>query len=317
VITARLYRGEEVKDVDPESISGVVKDPGQLLWVDVADPTEKELDCLQEQFSLHHLAMEDVRERFQRPKFEKYPTHGFVVVHTSVGQEVDFFVNKNWLISVREGDNTSPAWSVDSSRAQFDRVHAEEPTSGFLLYVLLDQIVDGYFDELDTREDGLEALEERVFADPPPRERNVQQELLNARRDLLMFRRSVSPMREVFNALLRKELEWMDDETLTHFQDVYDHVLRATDTLDSLREILGNVVDAHLAMVSNNMNRVMKKMTSWGAILLCSALVASIYGMNFIHMPELKWKYGYVYALGLMATIASAGYWYFKKKDWL
>ncbi|MDQ6910318.1 MAG: magnesium transporter CorA family protein, partial [Actinomycetota bacterium] len=145
----------------------------------------------------------------------------------------------------------------------------------------------------------------------------VQQELFGVRRDLLKFRRSVAPLREVFNSLLRKELEWMDEETLTHLQDVYDHVLRVTDSLDAQREILGNIVDAHLAMVSNGMNKVMKKMTSWGAILLGSALVSSIYGMNFLHMPELKWKYGYVYALSLMGLIALTGYWYFKRKDWL
>jgi magnesium transporter len=317
VISARLYSGSTVKDVDAGDISGLINKPGNLVWVDVADPTDAELDCVQEQFSLHHLAMEDVRHRFQRPKFEKYPTHGFVVVHTSSGQEVDFFLNDTWLISVREGDEARPAWAVDSSRTQFDRIHSDEPTSGFLLYVLLDQIIDDYFDALDQREDALEDLEERVFADPPPRERNVQQELFRVRRELVMFRRSVVPLREVFNSLLRKELEWMDDETLMHLQDVYDHVLRVTDSLDAQREILGNVVDAHLAMVSNNMNKVMKKMTSWGAILLCSALVASIYGMNFIHMPELKWKYGYVYALTLMALIALGGYWYFRKKDWL
>src|SRR5438874_8573043 len=116
---------------------------------------------------------------------------------------------------------------------------------------------------------------------------------------------------------MRGTIDWVDDTTRVHLQDVYDHVLRAIDFLDSGRELMGNAVDAHLAIISNRMNSVMKKMTSWGAIILGSTLVAGIYGMNFKHMPELHWRYGYLWALGLMLTITIVGYKYFKSKDWL
>ena len=133
-----------------------------------------------------------------------------------------------------------------------------------------------------------------------------------------MFRRAVVPLREVRqHRSCGAEVEWIDDDTVVHLQDVYDHVLRAIDLLDGQRELMGNAVDAHLAIISNRMNQVMKKMTSWGAILLGSTLVAGIYGMNFQHMPELDWHYGYPLALGLMVAITVGGYWYFKAKDWL
>jgi magnesium transporter len=125
------------------------------------------------------------------------------------------------------------------------------------------------------------------------------------------------PLRDVVQVLLRREADWVDDVTATHLQDVYDHVLRAADVVDSQRELMGNAVDAHLAIISNRVNEVMKRMTSWGAILLGSTLVAGIYGMNFEHMPELGWTLGYPFALGLMALITVVGYRYFKGKDWL
>src|SRR5207248_9436532 len=175
----------------------------------------------------------------------------------------------------------------------------------------------GYFEATDKAEDELEELEDKIFAEQLAEERAVQQQLFDIRRRLLRFRRAVVPLREVLASLLRGEVKWIDEHTTTYLQDVYDHVLRAVDQLDSQRELMGNAVDAHLAITSNRMNSVMKRMTSWGAILLGSTLIAGIYGMNFIHMPELRWRYGYLYALGLMLTITIVGYRYFKSKDWL
>ncbi|HUQ63850.1 MAG TPA: magnesium/cobalt transporter CorA [Acidimicrobiales bacterium] len=318
MITARLYRGAEISDVDSNDISGSVPNsPDQVLWVDVADPTEEELQCLQEQFALHPLAIEDVVKRHQRPKLDGYGDHSFLVAHDTSGEEIDFFAAPNWLITVRESDDRGPAWSIDSGRSRFDQARPEQHTSGFLLYVLLDKIVDEYLETIDRWEDELEVLEEDVFTEGIRDERKMHQELFAQQRKMLGLRRSVSPLRDVLTRLHENRLEWIDDEAKTHLQDVYDHVQRAYDSLDSQREILSNIVSAHFAMVSNNMNRVMKKMTSWGAILLGSALVAGVYGMNFKHMPELDWQYGYVYALGLMVVIALLGYGYFKRKGWL
>jgi magnesium transporter len=317
VISARLYVAGAQRDIDPDQISREVACDDGLLWVDVVDPTEDDLSCLQEEFRLHPLATEDVRHRFQRPKLEQYPTHTFLVAYTSRLQEVDFFVGDDWVITVREADASGGYWDCGPARARFERTRPERPGPGFLIYVLLDHLVDGYFDATDAAEDILEGLEDRIFGEQLPDERVVQQELFDVRRNLLIFRRAVVPLREVLNLMLRREVTWVDDHTAVQLQDVYDHVLRAIDLIDGQRELMGNAVDAHLAIISNRMNSVMKRMTSWGAILLGATLVAGIYGMNFEHMPELGWRFGYTWALGIMGAITLVGYWYFRRKEWL
>jgi magnesium transporter len=316
MIHVRWYQTGAVKELDPSQISDVVDEQQCVLWVDVCDPTEDDLACLQEEFSLHPLAIEDVRHRHQRPKLEQYPSHAFIVAYTAAIHEVDFFLGRTWLISVRQ-TTEDPAWSIEGARSRFERTCPDPPTSSFLLYVLLDEVVDGYFEATERSEDELEQLEDRIFAEDLPDERTIQQELFDVRRNLLLFRRAVVPLREVVQSLLRGQVSWVDDITKTHLQDVYDHVLRAVDQLDSQRELMGNAVDAHLAIIGNRMNGVMKKMTSWGAILLGSTLVAGIYGMNFDRMPELHWRFGYLWAIGLMVGITLLLYGYFSRKDWL
>jgi magnesium transporter len=316
MIAVHHYENGQVKEVDATDISKLVEGH-DLLWVDVAKPSEDDLTRLQEEFGLHPLAMEDVREHHQRPKLENYPSHAFIVVYSSNLQEVNIFVGPTWVITVRESDTEDKAWSLESARLRFDRTHPEQCDVGYLVYVLLDEIVDGYFDQTDRAEERLEELETLIFSDEHQNETEIQQRLFDVRRRLVRFRRAIVPLREVVGALLRKEVDWIEDHDVVLLQDVYDHVLRAIDLLDSGRELMGNAVDAHLAIISNRMNSVMKKMTSWGAILLGSTLVAGIYGMNFKHMPELRWELGYAWAVGLMVAITVVGRWYFKKKDWL
>ena len=316
MIAVRTYQDGQAREVEATAISELVNDP-HLLWVDVSEPSEDDLKRLQEEFGLHPLAMEDVRTHHQRPKLENYPSHAFLVAYSCELQEVDLFIGPTWVISVRESTAVGKTWSLDAARDRFERTHPGDPDVGFLVYVLLDELVDGYFDATDRAEDALEQLEDRIFGERLQAERVVQQELFDIRRQLLVFRRAVVPLREVVAGLLRKEVEWVDDHDVVLLQDVYDHVLRAIDLLDGQRELMGNAVDAHLAIISNRMNSVMKKMTSWGAILLGSTLVAGIYGMNFRHMPELSWELGYTWALGLMVLITVGGYWFFKRRDWL
>ena len=317
MIEVHSYHNGDVKELDASEISDVLEDPERMLWVDVCGPTDEDLTCLQDEFSLHPLAIEDVRHRHQRPKLELYDDHVFIVAYTSKLQEVDFFWGPNWLVSVRDDGDPDLIWSPESARTRFDRTRPERPSSSFLLYVLLDEVVDGYFTATDASEDVLEDLEERIFGERLDDEQKMQEELFDVRRQLLMFRRAVAPLREVVAAILRKDVKWVDETTLTHMQDVYDHVLRATDQVDTQRELVNNAVDAHLAIISNRMNAVMKKTSSWGAILVAATLVAGVYGMNFEHMPELTWQMGYAWALGLMLAVTSMLWWYFRRKDWL
>ena len=317
MIAVRSYNEGDVREVEnPDDISDLVGREGRLLWVDLVDPTPDDFKCIADEFELHPLAMEDATKHGQRPKLERYPTHAFVVAYSKEHAEVDLFVGEHWLVSVRERNEDGEAWDIDGVRRRFERTKPEFATVGFLLYTILDELVDGYFAATDAIEDKLEHLEDDIFL-ASPAEHEMQRELFDVRRELLVFRRRVAPLREVVAALLRHEVPWIDDAALVQMQDVYDHVLRAMDQIDSQRELMGNAVDAHLAIMSNRMNEVMKKMTSWGAILLGATLVAGIYGMNFEHMPELGWRLGYPFALGIMAVITVLGYSYFKRRDWL
>jgi magnesium transporter len=287
-------------------------------WIDAVDLTDAELRDLTHEFGLDAMAVEDITEAGQRPKLEIYPNHAFVVAYAANLAEVDVFVGDDWVLTVRERNKANEVWEPDVARARCERFVAGERTVGIVLHAILDEIVDGYFTSLDGAEDNIEALEDDVF-DPPKgvSETDIQQRLFAIRRDLVAFRRKVVPLRDVLAALLRGEIASVDAQALVLMQDVYDHLLRAVDTIDSHRELMGNAVDAHLAIISNRMNEVMKLMTSWGAILLVSTLIAGIYGMNFQHMPELGWEYGYPFALGLMALMTVLGYWYFRRRDWL
>ena len=317
-IAVRCYNEGAVREeIDPRDISELVHQNNRLIWVDMVDPTAEDLACIQDEFDLHPLAIEDAVKHNQRPKLEQYPTHAFIVAYSKEQAEVDLFVGPDWLVSVRERNQDDAAWDIDPVRARFERTKSDCTTVGFLLYTVLDELVDGYFTSTDEGEDRLEELEEAIFSNEVGAEHEIQEELFAVRRRLLTFRRKVVPLRDVLAALLRREVAWIDDAARVHLQDVYDHVLRVVDAIDSHRELLGNAVDAHLAIMSNQMNEVMKKMTSWGAILLGSTLIAGIYGMNFDHMPELGWRLGYPFALGLMVVLTLVGYQFFKKRDWL
>ncbi len=323
MIRATVFeQGGDLTAIEPDGISELVGNEKCLLWVDVLDPSEAELTKIQEEFSLDPLAMEGVRHPGQRPKVERYESHAYLVAYASNGDprqlsELDMLISHGWLVTVRHSFKGDECISVDSVIDQFDRTRAEHNTVGFLVYTLLDHTVDTYFDALDKTEDELEQIETRIFTAESREEQALQERLLSLRRELLLFRRRVVPLRDVMQVILRQEVEPIQEDVQRYFQDVLDHILRVVDTLETQRELLGNAVDAHLAVVNNNMNQIMKKMTSWGAILFGAALISGIYGMNFHNMPELHWHYGYYMALGLMLALTVGLYIWFRRKNWL
>jgi magnesium transporter len=329
MIRAWLYRPhvDPHEDVPTEDLAALVDPKNALLWIDCVDPTESELDSVTKQLQISHLAAEDLHHGGQRTKLEHYRDHFHVAVHDCTlvedvltTREIDIVFGDGWLLSVRQpSDNPSDpaAFALEQVIRRFEMERSEEDAwdEGFLLWSFLDVIVDRYFDVADRFDDRLDDVEEIVFsADTGD---NIPREVFDLRRGMVHFRRSVAPLREVLAQILRKEAECLGDEAIVHMQDVYDHVLRVTDWIETQRDLLTGLLEADLAVVSNRMNQVMKRMTSWGAILLGSTLIAGIYGMNFRNIPELNWSFGYPLALGTMLALTIFLYTWFKRRNWL
>lgn len=327
MLSTSVFRPDRTDDVgEPGDISVPAADTDQLLWLDLVDATDADLERVERGFELHALSLDDVRRPHQRPKLELYPAHAFIVAYVPDTDpadlpEVDIFVGPNWVVTVRKRNEAGRCLDIDPIRERFERTRNRDCHVGLLLYTILDEVVDGYFDLADAVDEAIEMLEDDIFAEmssnAPDDERPVQRRILDLRKDLLQFRRRVIPLREVLMAILRGEIPWIDERAMVYFQNSLDLQLRVADQIDAGRELLGNAVDAHLATMSNRVNDIMKKMTSWGAILLGATLISGIYGMNFKNMPELNSRYGYPLALGTMLVMTIGLFIYFRRKKWL
>jgi magnesium transporter len=321
MITCRLYREGVLKEeaFDPTRVSDLISESGARVWLDLTDPSEEELTLIGEEFGLHPLAIEDTLHRNQRPKVEFYEGYFFLVLHALsldekddlVDGELHVFAGHRFLLTIRY----SPLFDLTEVRKRWDR--QPELTGhggGFLLYALLDEVVDDYFTVVERFEDLSEEVEDRVFAEQPDPE--VQQAIFHLKRRAVEFRRLVIPLREVLD-LVQEQPGFVTDQLRPYYRDVADHVIRTMEFIDNVRELLTSALEAQLSQVSNRLNVIMKQLTSWAGIILVPTLIAGIYGMNFDHMPELHWKYGYAYALGLMFVSMFVLYRVFKKRDWL
>jgi magnesium transporter len=304
---------------DPDAISDLHQNESNIIWVDVADPTSEDFDELAREFGFHPLSIEDCRSEHQRPKVEEYHGYYFIVLYeaelTEDGQlklrELNIFLGKNYLVTVHSQPIRAIAATENLWRNWTDLA---ERGTGLLMYLLIDPIVDEYMPLLDNLSDKIDDLEDYIFTDSNP---EALEEIFRIKKQLLFLRKSITPLRDVFNTLLRREQPIFSRETTVYFQDVFDHLIRVTDTIDTLRDMLGSIMDAYLSIASNRMNAVMKQLTSISAILMSVTLIAGIYGMNFEIMPELKWHYGYVWALGSMLVVGLGVYLYFRKIKWL
>ncbi|MGH2712162.1 MAG: magnesium/cobalt transporter CorA [Actinomycetota bacterium] len=318
--TCLLYRNGEIaeQDFDPARISDFLGEDHALVWLDLEDPTEQDLQMLQEEFSLHPLAIEDARHKDQRSKVEVYEGYFFLVMHAVSlhdgelqDQEIHAFVGSGYLVTLRY----SPAFELTGVRRRWEQEkELAREGGGYLLHALVDEVVDGYFSVLDGFELQAEDVEDQVFADEVAED--VQERVFRIRKGLTTFRRLVMPLREVLD-LLEENRSVVTRELQAYYRDVADHVIRALESIDNLREVLSSMLDAYLSKVSTQLNIVMKQVTSWAAIILAPTLVAGIYGMNFRHMPELNWLFGYPFALGLMFLSSFMLYRIFRKRDWL
>ncbi len=326
MIEAKRFRHgvSESEPVDPDDLDRARGGKGTLLIIDAVDFTEEELDHLAEELRIHPLALDDLRSANQRTKLERYGDQWHVAVHAAEAQgdqlivkEVDVVFGEDWFLAVRQPVDGGEPMAMKEVQRRFERIRLEctNDDLGCALWSLLDVIVDGYFTITDLVDDRLDDIEEIVFG--THRHDEIPKEVFTLRRSLVQFRRAAAPLREVMSSFLRREVEWIGPESIVLMQDVYDHALRIADLIESQRDLLTGLLEAHLAVVSNRMNDVMKKTSSWGAILLVSTLIAGIYGMNFRYLPELRWHYGYFGALGVMAISTVALWIQFKKRGWL
>ncbi len=306
-------------DYPVERISDALDAGESLLWVDVVDPTPDELRLIADEFQFHPLAMEDAVRLNQRPKVDFYKSFMFIVFYVFEmederlqARQLSIFAGKNFLVTVH--DAAMPAVSETAERWRNVATRSSANGVDWLLHTLLDAVVDGYFPVVDLVSDRIDDLESQIFNHY---QRGVQQEIFTIRRDLLAVRRVLSPERDVMNVLLRPGSPVLGDETSAYFQDVYDHILRIIDAIDIDRDLLSSALDAYLSVTSNRLNQTMKTLTASSIILMTMTLVAGVYGMNFVHMPELTWEFGYAWALALMAAIAVVFIVIFRRIDWI
>jgi magnesium transporter len=324
MIHVRRYRGGRLEDDDLDVTRALelLGSDDARLWVDVEAPTEDELRLVADRFGVHALTLEDMQNRDQRPKVEGYGSYYFVVVrplHLD-GQELrademHFLVGADLLVTLRY----APAFDLTNVLRRCGKTpELTKEGIGSLLYVVLDEVVDDYLEILESFEEEADEVENDVFATEGTLEgsRAVQQRVFRLKRNVVRFRRNVMPLRRVLDFFL-EEPSIVTPAVSPYFRDVADHVVRTTELADNIRDLLTSLLEVRVAQVANRLNEVMKKLTSWAAIILIPTLIAGIYGMNFQHMPELSWRFGYPLSLGVMGLASFTLYLVFKKKEWL
>jgi len=309
-----------IENCKAADISELRLEPQLVVWADVSDPTSRDFEELAEEFGFHHLSIEDCRNEHQRPKIEEYAGYYFMVLYEAelTGpndrlelRELNIFLGKNYLVTV----HSRPIRAIETTRRLWGEwTDRSDQGSGLLAYLLIDSIVDDYLPLLDVISERMDDLEDSIFGEFKT---ESIEEIFIIKKKLLYLRRAVTPLRDVFNTLLRREQPIFPRETHVYFQDVFDHLIRVADTIDTLRDMLSSTMDAYLSVAGNRMNQVMKRLTSVSTILMSVTLIAGIYGMNFVMMPETKWRYGYVYALLSMVAVGLALYAYLKKVKWI
>jgi magnesium transporter len=324
VIRTRLYRdGKCVEEnFDPAKISDHLETETCVVWLDLESPDKADLALIAEEFSLNPLAVEDATTERQRPKLDHYDDHIFISLYDvtldqETGQlhahELAVFASQHYLITVRK----SPGYSIDPIVTRWDdNQNLAKYGVGFLLWGLLDVVVDGHFQTVQQLDEKIEGLEELLF-DPTETGTAVQRQSFELRKSLVRIRRVVLPTREVVNALMRRENSLVDEALIPYYQDVYDHVLRAADWTDSLRDLVSTILETHLTIQGNRMNDIMKKVTSWAAIGAVPTIITGYYGMNVLTFPKSGTDGGGYVALILMAALVSWLYFMFKRRDWL
>jgi magnesium transporter len=313
--------GARVADLGIDQIRPALSHDDQFVWLGLYEPEQDVLRQVQQQFGLHDLAIEDAYNAHQRPKLELYEDSLFVVLrtaHMSTSSrhlefgETHIFLGRNYLVTVRHGSLRS---HIGVRQRCESTPHLLSKGPGYVLYALMDFVVDQYLPVVQQIEEEVEDLEDVIFgmADTG----DATSRIYRLKRDLLSLRRAVTPLVEVCNRLMRFDLPHIPEDTRVYFRDVYDHIVRLNETIDAQRELLTTALEAHLSLMSHAQNEHMKRITAWAAMIAVPTMIAGIYGMNFKHMPELNWNYGYQISIVAMAAACAGLYVGFKRSGWL
>jgi magnesium transporter len=319
----RLYRDGvlEAKDFPAAQISDYLEEPGTVVWLDLCEPDQDDLQVISEEFGLHPLAIEDATQPHERPKLDRYQDHYFLTAY-AVGldaatgmlstSELAAFVTPRALITVRK----DARFDIDGVVARWDgSADLAGHGVGFLLWGLLDFVVDGHFTTVQQLDEAIEGLEDLLF-DERPKSAEVQRRSFELRKSLVVLRRLVLPMREVVNSLLRRDLGLVDQGMAPYFQDVYDHVLRATEWTESLRDLVSTILETNITIQGNRLNATTKKVTGWAAIIAVPTAVTGYYGMN-VPYPGFGQHSGVITSTVLLVGLSTGLYVLFRRLDWL
>jgi magnesium transporter len=313
--------GRRVEEVELGRIGEALTQPDRFIWIGLREPTDEMLRQVQQEFGLHDLAVEDALCAHQRPKLEQYGDSLFVVLRTAYVEreqariqfgETHIFVGDRYIVVVRHGAS-QPYVPVRARIESTPQLLRKGP--GFVLYALMDYIVDQYFPIVDMLEEKLERLEEKIFAEQIDRQTTA--EIYELQRALLEVKRVVAPLIDVCNRLMRFDMVIVSEDARLYFRDVYDHVVRINEMVDTLRELLTTALEANFSLISIRQNEVMKRFAGWGALFALPTMIAGIYGMNFRFMPELDWDLGYPLVLAVTAGLCALLYARFRRAGWL
>ena len=319
-IRVSLLQGDTLRQGDVSLIDEWRRDTADLLWVDIQDPVQEVIEpLLEERFGFHELAAEDTLSPNALPKYDSFSQYDFFIFrtvdvnvseHKSETFKISAFLGEKFLFTVHRQMQT-----IDDvcNRLNGDRRLLERGPD-FLLYSIVDEMVDSYFPLLETIEEAVDDLQDRIFEQADPIHLD---ELLHLKRDVNVLRRQALPQRELLNQISRGDARFVKREHLIYFRDVYDHMFRISETIDVDRDQMTGTMDAYLSVVANRTNETMKVLTIFSAVMLPLTLIAGIYGMNFEHMPELKWIHGYPFAISLMVGVAVVMLAWFWRSGWI
>jgi len=320
-IRVSLLSNGTLRQGDAALIDEWQRESDDKLWVDILDPVQEVIEpLLEERFGFHELAAEDTLSATTLPKYDAFPTYDFFIFrtvdvnlseHASETFKIAAFLGRNFLFTVHR--RMVKAIDHVCNRLPGDRRLLERGTD-FLLYAIVDEMVDAHFPLLETIEEAVDDLQDRIFEYAEPTHLD---ELLHLKRDINVLRRHSLPQRELLNQISRGDAKLIQGQHLIYWRDVYDHMFRISETIDVDREQMTATMDAYLSVIANRTNETMKVLTIFSAVMLPLTVIAGIYGMNFDHMPELKWLYGYPFALGLMAATTIVLLFFFWRSGWI